>query len=71
MEIEGIVNNRPITHVGDLGDELPLTPAKLIGNIWSQESISAHGESEEARPALNLDLSHRRWRYIKSVNEHL
>ena len=71
VEIEGIVNNRPITHVGDFGDELPLTPAKLIGNIWSQESISAHGESEEARPALNLDLSRRRWRYIKSVNEHL
>ena len=45
VESEGIVNNRPFTHVGDFGDELPLTPAKLSGNIWSQKSVSAHGES--------------------------
>ena len=38
VKVDGIVNQRLITHVGDHDDELPLTAAVLLGIIWSNDA---------------------------------
>ena len=41
LEVEHLVNHRPLTHIGSFDDEQPITPAMLMGNVWQETLQSA------------------------------
>ena len=70
-EVEGIVNDRPITHVGCFDDERPLTPSMLMGNIWNKETVHVTSESRKELTTQTVEQATRRWRYVEKVSQHL
>ena len=67
-EIESSINNRPLTQVGALLDESPITPASLMGtDIWAPEGVS----SKEVDSEITCSKLSKRMQYVKTVGEHL
>ena len=65
-EIERAVNERPLTHVGDLLEDLPLTPARLMAvDIWADGSSPSKMDVSQSPQHLR-----QRVHYIRSVCEH-
>ena len=65
VEIEGLVNSRPLTCVStDLNDEAPLTPAMMLGEVFSSE-IPANDQS------LSVVQLNARFKYVQQVQQHL
>ena len=65
-EVEAVVNSRPLTHVADTDDDLPLTPAMMINGVWQADEISA-----EQAAGLTAEQLNARQRYVATVGEHL
>ena len=70
VEVERLVNSRPLTHVGgedELEFEQPVTPSMLMGWVWQEKPLSdskpAADQEKESLPA--------RARYLKKLQEHL
>ena len=65
VEIEGLVNSHPLTCVStDLNDEAPLTPAMMLGEVFSSE-IPANDQS------LSVVQLNARFKYVQQVQQHL
>ena len=66
VEIEGVLNSRPLTYVYDEIDDLPLTPSCLVAGrrLLDQVIISENSAAADARllgkreRQLNLLLTH-------------
>ena len=66
VEIEGVLNSRPLTYVYDEIDDLPLTPSCLVAGrrLLDQVTISENSAAADARllgkreRQLNLLLTH-------------
>ena len=68
MEVEQLVNSRPLTHVGgEVEFEQPVTRSMLMGWVWKETPLSdikpAADQEKESLPA--------RARYLKKLQEHL
>ena len=70
VEVERLVNSRPLTHVGgedELEFEQPVTPSMLMGWVWQEKPLSdskpAADQEKESLPA--------RAKYLKKLQEHL
>ena len=82
VEIEGVLNSRPLTYVYDEIDDLPLTPTCLVAErrLLDQVIISENSAAADARflgkreRQLNLLLTHfrTRWRneYLTGIREY-
>ena len=82
VEIEGVLNSRPLTYVYDEIDDLPLTPSCLVAGrrLLDQVTISENSAAADARllgkreGQLNLLLTHfrNRWRneYLTGIREY-
>ena len=70
-EVEGIVNDWPITYVGCFDDERPLTPSMLMGNIWNKETEHVTSESRKELTTQTVEQATRWWRYVEKVSQHL
>ena len=62
--VEAVVNSRPLMHVGDFTDALPITPAKLLGEVWKD------GNDEKQLLSSQSHL-YERLQYAESVMKHL
>ena len=72
VEIEALVNSRPLTHVpgdDDLGQ--PLTPAMLMGNFFIGEPHSPEEEQRTSPISLRRAEASSRIKYLRDVKEHL
>ena len=72
VEIEALVNSRPLTHVpgdDDLGQ--PLTPAMLMGNFFVGEPHSPEEEHRTSPISLRRAEASSLIKYLRDVNEHL
>ena len=67
-EIQHVVNDRPFTYVGDLDDEVPLSPNMLLEA--TSASTDADRRSQECEVAASRDQVCSRQRYLKSLREH-
>ena len=66
VEVERLVNARPLTHVGgeQTWEQHPLTPNKLIGNIWDDQECAA---DEKVTENVNLTA---RATYLQKLYSH-
>ena len=67
-EIQHVVNDRPLTYVGDLDDEVPLSLNMLLGA--TSDSTDADRRSQECEVATSRDQVCSRLYYSKSLREH-
>ena len=67
-EIQHVVNDRPLTYVGDLDDEVPLSLNMLLGA--TSDSTDADRRSQECEVAASRGQVCYRLRYLKSLREH-
>ena len=69
-EVEGIVNDRPITYVGCSKFERLLRLSMLMGNIWNKETVHVTSESRKELTTQTVEQATRRWRYVEKVSQH-
>ena len=67
-KIQHVVNDRPLTYVGDLDGEVPLSLNMLLGA--TSDSTDSNRRSQECEVAASRDQVCSRLRYLKSLREH-
>ena len=65
VEVEAVVNRRPLTHVADIADELPLTPAMMISGVWGPDGV------KDGDASLTAEQMNSRQRYVNTICKHL
>ena len=48
--MEDAVNKRPLTHVGGVDDQEPVTPARLLGNVLASAEVEQEVDAYQLHP---------------------